>query len=384
MRYRSVVGLCALALLTQVAVACDVYDATLVPGSGGGGGGGDILSVVPPRPVMNPLPDVADTPTVALRNVILNQQGGRWREIGIDLDGVDSVPGGEQGCEPTDQTGAMVWADGEGGIDNVFGAHFYFYINLYIDVDPEEGARAAHDIGDGTMITRLSNWNGTANDEQVTITIAQAVDGTSLPRDQVYMDEATHQLMLVDSPGVPAPPPQWNPAQPDNWWVREDGFFQGDPTMPFQQDTNAYIADGVVVNTLQDRPIVFKMGEHAVQVIYRDARVLATLSEDFHSLTNVVVAGRWTVLDLLETATGVDLCPQDSQYGILRNEGYKYADVINNASLDGTGAVCDSVSMAVRFEEGVPANWEPTEDSIVPGPPIRDYCAERPPLDGGV
>ncbi len=380
MRFARLVGISALGLLAP-GLGCTVYDPSLVSACMD-------CKHAPPPPAPTGLLDVADAPVFAMRNIVINQQdSGAWEDIGLDLDNVYTKVGGRHACEPNPnavnwagESTAQIQADGNGGIDNVFGAQFYNLVAVQVQfvasIDPESAARAAHDAGDGTMIARLSNWNGTLNDEQVTVTIVQAVDGTPLPRDQVFLDATTHTLKLVSNPTQDAPPPAWDPATPDNWWVREDGFVGGDPTQPLQEDANGYITNGVIVHRLAPQPIFFRMGaDHAIKVIYRDATVQATMSADFKSLTNITVAGRWSILDLLQTASGVELCSGDAALTLLRENGYIWADVASSAGDDGSGAPCDALSMAVTFETAYAGDWTPSAETVAPGVPIPDYCA---------
>ncbi len=375
-----IASIVAAVLVCSATSACQLYDPNRVGGAGGGGGG--FLTQVPPRPEMNELPDVDATPTFALRNVVLDQ-GAEWAEIGIDLDGIHTTGNAGQACEPASTLTPQV--DGVGGIDNVFGRFFYPVLSDQLaPLDPQLAARAAHDAGDGTMIARMTGWNGLDNDERVTVVFVQAVDGTPLPRDQVMMDEESHRLVLVSDPSTEAPPPAWDPEQPDHWWVRDDGFVGGNPNEPWQKDTNAYVSNGVLVMTLKANPIMFRMGEYGVRVVYRNAWVLATFSPDFQHIDDVVVAGRWSVQDLLTTAYGVGLCPWDEALTTIDTIARSLADVYSDAALDGTGHECDAVSMAVRFEEGVPADWDGSAATVVEGIELTDHCAGGPPGDGGV
>src|SRR5690606_10830332 len=59
-----------------------------------------------------------------LRDVVLDQGGERWREIGLDLDGRCTVaPAFDTECLP--QRRARPPSDGEGGIDNTFGSSLF-------------------------------------------------------------------------------------------------------------------------------------------------------------------------------------------------------------------------------------------------------------------
>ncbi|HJK90908.1 MAG TPA: hypothetical protein RMH26_09295, partial [Polyangiaceae bacterium LLY-WYZ-15_(1-7)] len=119
-----------------------------------------------------------DILTVALRDVVLNQDGDRWRDIGLDLDDIDSQPPvPEVECVPPN-VDAEPRVDGNEGIDNAFGDALYPIVRLALpELEPE--ARAGQERGIGAILLQVRRWNGTANDPRIEVVLTQSAGGTS-------------------------------------------------------------------------------------------------------------------------------------------------------------------------------------------------------------
>jgi hypothetical protein len=363
-----------LGVLLTSALGCNVFDPSLIDDDGDLGQSSDMepptedmgstegLRKVPPRP------DVEDGDSVepvlfALRDVLLNQDGERWREIGLDLDGVDTqLPVPESECVPPDDT-AEVPTDGEEGIDNVFGAELFPVVSLAIP-DLQQRARENQLSGLGTILLRASEWNGTANDPRVSIELSQAAGGTSADPSTVEFDE-NHDLVNT-ADGLEPPAPNWDGN--DNFWARDDAFFDGEPLI---RDDNAYINDGVVVMRLPDRiDILFFVGDDAgINVQLTDAYAFATLDDEQVDLTTATVAGRWRVIDLINSGDNIGVCQDSAERAIVENQLDKIADVRATPGTGGPGVACDAVSIGVTFT-GKRANFI----DLGPSRPLPNPC----------
>lgn len=321
------------------------------------------LRKVPPRPT------VADGESVqpvvfALRDVNLNQDGERWREIGLDLDGLDTqLPDVQVECVPPDDS-AEPQLDGEEGIDNVFGAELFPVVSLAI-TDLQMRARENHLNGLGTILLRARDWNGTANDPRLTVELTQAAAGTSADPGTVEFEG--FDLVNV-SDGLAPPPPNWDGA--DQFFARDDTYFGGEPLI---RDDNAYIADGTVVMRLPDRvDILFFVGADAgITVRLTDAYAFAQLDGDLMNLTTATVAGRWRVIDLIESGDNIGVCVGSAERTIVENQLDKIADVRSTPGTGGPGVACDAVSLGVTFT-GVRANFA----DLGPSRPLPNPCAD--------
>ncbi|MFK7991504.1 MAG: hypothetical protein AB8I08_36140, partial [Sandaracinaceae bacterium] len=172
------------------------------------------------------------------------------------------------------------------------------------------------------------------------------------------------------------PRPRWDGN--DVAYFREDTFLDSDPDLPLINDDNAYVADGVVVARLPERfEILFPAQDLGVLVRLTDARALGTLSADRTTLENVIVAGRWRVLDLLETAENIGVCSDSSEYGILQGQLENIADVRATPGSGGEGVDCNAISVGVGFT-GTRVQY----GGLQPGPSVVNVCEGG--RDGGV
>lgn len=311
-----------------------------------------------------------ETPEIAfgLRRVRLNQ-GGEWREIGYDLDGYCTrAPDRLNECRIMDPSPT----DGVDGIDNVFGESLYPLVEAAVD-NLEAMAVAAQEEGRGLPVLRIRQWNGTENDPQIEVVIAQGVFGTTAEAsgggppavDIISPTEWT----LAD--GSPLPLPTWDGD--DYLWLRSDAFLGGDIEQPLIVDRTAYMRDGVFVARLPDGvDIIFPTDDIGVLVRLTDAVATGVLSEDGLTLDPVIVAGRWRVTDLLGTAENIGLCEGTPLYNTLANRLEDIADVLGQSPDPGAPLVnCDAVSIGVTFL-GTRANLVTT----TPGLPLANICEE--------
>ena len=304
----------------------------------------------PPRPSV---PD-GDGPEIVfgLKEVRLSQMGEAWRDIGFNLDGLCSVPPAPLvECLPPAHPDAEPLVDGNQGIDNAFGAELTPLVDLVFP-DLEDAARESEENGVGVLVFRIRGWNGEANDPRVDVTMAQSVAGTPGTAGDMGPPGAEFRDFTAydpDNPMRPLPPPEWDG---NDWlWVREGAFFMGNLEQPRIRDDNAYVADNKLVVSLPDRvEIVFADTMNGLLVRLTDAVAVATISEDRTRISPAVFAGRWGILDLLDTARTVNVCDGDPEFNLLRNQLNTIADVRSEPGSGGPGVLCDAISVGVTFE----------------------------------
>ncbi len=324
------------------------------------------LRKVPPRPPMEAEgPDEAPV-LVALRDVALNQDADRWRDIGLDLDDLlTEPPVPEAECEPPSET-AEPELDGNDGIDNAFGSRLFPIVRLAL-ADLEALSRTNQAAGIGAILLRISDWNGTRNDPRVSVWLSQSAAGTSAEPSAVRFEG----MELVDATdGTAAPLPAWDGG--DHWFPRDDTFFMGDVSRPRVVDDNAYVSDGTVVMRLPDRvDILFFAGTEAgVRVRLTDAYAFGTFDDDFSEIAVATVAGRWAVLDLLDTGDNIGICVGTPQRNIVEAQLDTIADVRSTPGTGGLGVTCDAISLGVTFR-GLRANLA----EVGPSRPLPNPCA---------
>jgi hypothetical protein len=384
------------ALLLVLAGGCQVYDSSLVRQDAGpmrqdagpmrqdaGPVSGECVGRVP-----SARPDVVDGDSVpevlfGLRDVVLNQEAGdEWADIGFNIDGLCTArPDYASECRPV-QEGTRPRTDGNEGIDNVFGAELFPLVAASVP-GLEETARAAQRGGVGLPILRIRNWNGTPNDPRVDVAITQAVftvpaEADGSPR-EIRVNDFSPELL----DGSPAPPPAWDGN--DHTYVREDTFFAADPDQPLVSDDNAYVVDNRIVVNLPDRvELLFPADGVGVVVRLTGAIAVGRISDDRTRIENVVVAGRWSALDLLRTAENVGVCMGTGEYSVLRFRLDAIMDVRSAVGSGGPEVECDAVSIGVPFT-GYRLQW----GGLTPGRTLQSVCDETgdagtTTLDGGV
>ncbi|MEQ8456894.1 MAG: hypothetical protein RLO52_10545 [Sandaracinaceae bacterium] len=365
-----------LTLVVTLAAGCQVYDPSLVEEDSGVAlpdTGPATLRHPPPRPTGMDGDD-GEERLYGLRMVMLNQDGERWRDIGYDLDGrFTAEPGFDTECLPPRRSRPPV--DGNQGIDNVFGASLFPLVDLTVP-GLQETAQAAQEEGK-LPVLRMRGWNGEDDDPRVDITVTNAIFMTAAesdgsPPEVEVVDFEPRRLSDGTRPDFPA----WDGT--DYGWFREETFLEGDPELPLLRDDNAYVAGRLVVARLPERvEILFPADDLGVIVKLTDARATGTISADGSTLENVVVAGRWAIIDLLSTAENVGVCRDTAQYDILTGQLDTIADIRSAAGSGGEGVRCDAISLGVQFT-GSRLRW----GGLTPGPPVRNVCTD-PRTDGG-
>ena len=334
------------------------------------------LSHPPPRPPADT--DGPDGPDMAfgLRDVVLNQVRGAWRDYGYDLDDqCTTAPEFLSDCRPP--AGSNAPLDGPGGLDNSFGESLYPLVASAVG-DLEATARAAQHAGRGLPVLIIRGWNGQRTDPRIDISITQAVFGTPGGPDDTAPPE-----VVIESPtsrhfpgGAEVPPPAWDGN--DWFWVRSDSFVGGDLDRPLIRDDNAYVVDGTFVITLPSRiDIVFPADEVGVLVRLTGARATGQLTEDGLTMERSTVAGRWAIADLLYTAENVGVCEGTAEYRVLDDALERIADVRSDPSTGGMGLECDAISIGVGFTAR-----RIRVAALTEGPPLGNVCASR--TDGGM
>lgn len=363
----------ALAVTGLVVAGCDVYDASLVEEGVSPGPACD-LHEPPPRPEGTDDGEDAGEVVFALKDVTLDQGGDQWRDIGFDLDGLCSVPPDPQvECDPPHPT-VSPETDGNGGIDNAFGHQLYPLVAVTLPT-LQEDARASEELGLGAIMVRVRGWNGRPNDPRVDAMIAISVfgasgDGSGSAPEVTFGADGSPQLPDGSEPA----PPAW---EGDDWfWVRPENFVEGNLDRPVLRDDNAYVADNQLVAVLPERTdILFQATEQAVLVRLTESIAYADLTD--RSVMPSQVAGRWAILDILQTAERVGICPGTGQYDIISTQLDRSADIRSQAGTGGAGVDCDALSIGVTFV-GYPANI----GGIGPESTVPNACEAMPPSGG--
>lgn len=360
--------LLVVALVALSCVGCDVYDDSLLPDDG--------LNSIPPRPDPSYEAESIEPLTIALRDPVLDQErDDRWRQIGFDLDGLQTeTRDSEVEClpastDPDNPDDVLTPLDGENGIDNAVGGQLLPLVGLSPSVKSlPEDARSSHEAGQGTLIVYITDYNGLRYDPRVQVLVAQAVAGTFLPASEVAFVDG--ELVEIES-GDPAPSPAWEGG--DHWYVRDDAFKSPDLEQPRISDQNAYVSNGkLVLHLRESASILFFAGEATVTVRLSQGVVLAELEEDLSGVSRVNIGGRMSLDDVLETGASAGVCEGTEVRELIETAVVGMADVLAEpGTAGGRSAICDAVSVGVLFEGGVRGVGTPT---LVESPPVSNPC----------
>lgn len=355
-----------LACLGLGAAACSVYDDSLMTKG---------LAGVPDRPPASTSARTDDVEAVfALRNISLDQSGDRWRRFGLDLDGMNTASIDDPAeCVAADGNPTL---DGDRGIDNAFGQHVLPTVVSLISC-LEDNIALNQGLGFGTVLLRLREWNGTANDAKVDVSVVSAVDGTSL-EDVVGLAWGGPDGATLMRPGVggEAPPPAWDGE--DVYFVDPASLVAGDIGHPLVWKTDAYISNGRVVLPVDTATtFVFLTGPGSFSLSL-DGFLIADISEDGQTLEKGLLAGRFSAGELVATLEPLGICDQDfraSVTSLLTNN----LDLRIDPMLGTPDEPCTASSVAFSFQ-GIRARLA---DEIAPVElPIPDPCAAGGAQDG--
>jgi len=323
----------------------------------------------PPRPDVPNGPGTGEV-VFALRDIVLDQDGDRWRTIGYDLDGLCSeAPDPEVECLPPSPSAAPE-TDGEGGTDNVLG-HQVLPVLLVVQPDLEEESREEENHGTGVIVIQVRGWNGEDDDPRVDAIMSQTVFGTRPLPDGGAPDAQVPDGGIRHGEDGNAPPlPEWDGK--DWWWSRDDGFLAGNPERPRVQDDNAYVSGGMLVMRIPDNfPIIFGGTRRGIVFVLTDAILTLRISEDRQRVEEAILAGRWPVHAILEEIEHGGICRGSDDYRRLERIGDLAADVRVVRGSGGPGAICDALSIGIAYS-GVRARWA----GVAPAGGIPNPCAD--------
>ncbi len=277
------------------------------PSAGAGGGPGDIV--------------------FALKDIVLDQAGDKWRSIGYDLDDLCSDPPNPT-VECTAPSGGPAEIDGVRGTDNAFG-HDVFPLVKTTDPTAQTQAQSSQDKGHGALILHISGWNGADDDPAVNVWMSQSV-------------------YAIPAGATAAGQPNWDGT--DRFFVDQSAFAGGNLATPLIGNDNAYVVGRTLVFRLPERaPIYFQSGNGTFVLKLTDATLTARISADSTSMDPVIVAGRWSLVDIAQNFDQLGLCEGSFQRNLADNLMNSSADVRSTPGTGGPGATCDAISVGLQF-----------------------------------
>jgi hypothetical protein len=393
----------ALVLLPVLAAGCQAFDPALLPvkpavDPGQDGGPDNACPNGSKRPPERPT--TADSNSIeplvfALKDPVMSNANAA-----LNVDRVCTSQTGLWTCLPPPELARylegevpVVPPDGPLGEENQFAREIFPLVSNILRTQGEGALDVTLKVslGSGTYspLIRISEYNGTANDPRVTVVISQAVfslagqAGATMPPpvcieedperggvphfphvDDVVDDNnpALTECFGEEIPNLPVEQeydgngdaiavtgydPAWEEGRV--WsWARHDAYRDRMLGSPLVVDDVAYVSDWMVVARLPDNTEL-KIG--AVRAKFTDAFAMAKLKEDLSGTEpdEVLVAGRWSVLSMLENAESVGVCPGTVPYNLVRTQLETHIDVRSNRDQEGEDVPCDAFSFGITM-----------------------------------
>jgi hypothetical protein len=273
--------------------------------------------------------------------------------FGFDLDHTCTCPGPET-CVPA--ANAPQHCDDSEGRDNAGGALIQQYSQLSSAFDVDK-INTNIQKGLTGMLMRVTKWNGTPNDGQVTF--------------DVFVSTGT---ALDDGGANPVPKRDGT----DQWAVDPTSVVgTSPPYVAVNEDSAAYVAGGVLV---ANASFPFSVGsQYGTNFLRLDGAIISgaiTSTQYGYSLAGVLT-GRWDTRNLLTGMQaakdpfnpGQYLCGTDLTYVAFKSSICRASDITHSPNLDNTNAACDALSTAVGYVTD-PAQLGP----LVVGAPASTPC----------
>jgi len=234
---------------------------------------------------------------------------------------------------------AQATCDGDGGVDNGF-AQFYSLFRLLGDPDDVSSVNTAALDGDLTVFFTLTNYNGLANDEDVSIAIAFGAQP----------DQAPDPRCEAGAPSRPLPDgaahniPLWDGC--DRWHLAST-----------PRSGAGYVVNHRVV-TSGAAALPLSLGGAQIDVT-EPVLVAVVVPHDDGSFTmeDGLIAGRVAASSAFQALASfkiiagmtVPVCDDPASIGALKGTFCSARDIMRSKSEDNGGFDCDSLSLALSF-----------------------------------
>jgi hypothetical protein len=363
-------GFLLLALVAAVVwAACSIYDTSLLlPANDAGAdpdagpdGPADLCphARAPSRPTTEDgTGEIEVTTAVRTLDMGLAKDGGTPSGLSFDLDGICTCPGPES-CKP--RVVGVQHCDDDAGRDNSGGDLVRRFSIVSAGALSQESINARINDGDYGLVIRVSGYNGKANDKQVVVA--------------VFISNGT--------PNVPADAgskkPKWDGT--DSWTLDSAsvlGGANGERVIPNFVDTNAYVANGVMVASL-DFPLSLgnSNSDGTLTLELTGSVITAKLVPErgSYKIEKGQIAGRWAVRKLLAALAalfdpsrpGEHICPGTQSYDDVKALICRGADILGDPLKSDPATPCDALSIGFGFT-AYPAKIGPVVQAPA-GPP---------------
>jgi hypothetical protein len=305
-------------------------------GSGGAGGSSGSACT---HPFFPPAPTVKNqggtiTFTGAVHKVFLTEGDG-GRPLGLDLDSTCTCPEA-QTCLPSGPSmDNKFYCDDPEGRD-ASSVRLFKTSGLVTKGDINKFYSDSAHKGRWGFLVRVSDYNGKADDDQVTVTVIGA----------------------AGFPGLGEP--KWDGT--DKWDVSSASFEEEpkgkpNPNKPKHFDKNAYVTNFRIVASLPETDITLAGSAERITFRLKSSGMVARIATDTSCrfvLREGLIVGRFgakeafAALASYRDAKGNAICTNAAFYGVVRDAVCNSLDILKEAG--SPTQACDAVSFAVGFE----------------------------------
>ncbi len=347
-------------------------------GSGGSGGGGEVTPpctdcTVPPSAPANGVAGDGSGTILAVDKLYLGdttwdgtQSLDAWKDFGYDLDGIKSTLKTTNHCKLQEGANAAnVKTDGNGGIDNSFGANI---LPIIINLAADASTKINENIASGAF------------------TIILKIDGIGGGTNYIDLPASLYAgAQLSDADGNPLTP-KWDGT--DKWPVYCELMAQcldtGTPQMDAGntskvQFAKSYVAGGTWVSGSKGNVnLSLSVQGYSLSLTIHEAQLTAQLDAGNPptSATHGIIAGILDTEELINSLQSVagnistSFCAGSSTFDSIAQQIRAASDIMNDGTQDST-KTCNGISIGLGFDMKA-VQLGKVNDKTPPGP---DPCA---------
>jgi hypothetical protein len=355
--YWLLAGIAAAALGAWVAPGCG-SNTESNPGTGGTGStttttgstssstGGSVMSAEPPGPPPTMMPDGTGNTTFAISELFLGDTDRNgmsdpingWKQYGFNIDGIIATPPYTNLCKPVDNAPASVHANGNGGIDNSFGANILPII-LGISSDASQKINQSITEGKFTIMLSMVNLGTSANYNPL---LTRLYGGSQLTE-------------ACGDGGMCPTTPKFDGT--DVWPVLQE--LLNDPTditSAKVQFMASYVNNNTWVSGSKgDVNLMLTVDSFSLNLTIGSAQIAFDMDSTHHHGTNGTIAGvlnTQTLINELKSVAGAfdpAFCdPNNTTFASIATQIAQASDILSDGTQDPTKQ-CDGISIGLGF-----------------------------------
>jgi len=355
--------------------------------SGGSSGGSDLCSqlgtsvcIEPPTPPMGPTTTLTTPHNYAVHKLYLGDTDragipsiNAWNSFGYDLDGKVTTAASTDVCSLVAGASKQVQIDGNGGIDNSWGANIVPILET-LNSTFSQTANNAIQSGAPTQLLYVVGFDSSAGN----MTTATGLTGVALGGAQYSANGGTVPSWDLNThwPIAPQSLSCYPSGGTDNCTASTDPIATADVKVPAAFQTGGTFSSG----TPADITLSLPMGGQALALNLHDA-VVTFYPQMPGSVTNGTIAGVLNTNELIAALQQVagqistSLC-SGSAFQSIASQIQQTSDMVINPSnmvTNPAGVTCNAISIGLGFDATEIAL--PTSADIAPAqPPAVDPC----------